>query len=329
MEQYLFASARIRALENGLIGQERLERLLSAGDFARAMELLEDFGVTPAKDENNRFSREETLLNRLRAAYREIGAITESATFSDLLRYPYDCNNIKAAIKCAKRGVEPDGMLFDFGTIPVETVRAAQRTHTYEKLPEPFADAAKEAQEAFSAGGNPQTVDLILDRACFTATRNAAKQIGNTFVTSYVEQKTDFTNLLICIRLLRMKSGEPGKLLLGNALLEGGILSDQLLTEWYEKGEAHLWERLFYTPYEKFAAEAGSTASLTIVERAADNALMEFVRTAKMIPYGIEPIFGYLVAVEYEVRNLRILLSGIEAGLDRALIRERIRNSYV
>ena len=329
MEQYLFASARIRALENGLIGQERLERLLTANDLARAVDLLNDFGVKPAADENGRFLREETLLARLHAAYREVEENTDHAQFADVLRYPYDGNNIKAVIKCAKRGVEPDDMLFDFGTIPAETVRAAQHTHSYETLPAPFGDAAKKAQETFQAGGNPQTVDLILDRACFAAMQDAAKQTKNAFVRSYVEQKTDFTNLLICIRLLRMRSGEPGKLLLGNSLVEGGNLPHRLLTEWYEKGEAYLWDRLFYTSYDKFAAEAGSEASLTVVERAADNALMEFVKTAKMIPYGTETIFGYLVAVEYEVRNLRIVLSGIEAGLDRALIRERIRKSYV
>ena len=127
MEQYLFASARIRALENGLIGQEKSERLLNANDLTRAVDLLDDFGVTPATDGNGRFSREETLLGRLRAAYGEVEKITESASFPDVLRYPYDCNNIKAVIKCAKRGVDPDDMLFDFGTIPAETVRDAQR----------------------------------------------------------------------------------------------------------------------------------------------------------------------------------------------------------
>ncbi len=329
MEQYLFASARIHALENGLIGQERLERLLTVKDLARAVDLLEDFGVAALKDANGRFSREETLCNRLRAAYTEVEKITENASFPDILRYPYDCNNIKAVIKCAKRGVEPDEMLFDFGTIPVESVCAAQRTHAFEQLPEPFAKAAKEAQETFLTGGNPQTVDLILDRACFAAMQRTAEQNKNDFIRSYVVRKVDLTNLLTCVRLLRMKSGEQGKVLIGRALLDGGDLSHRLLTEWYESGEAHLWERLAYTSYDKFAAESGIAASLTAVERAADNELMEYVKTAKMIPYGMEPIFGYLVAVEYEVRNLRILLSGTEAGLDRALIRERIRKSYV
>lgn len=329
MEQYLFASGRIRALENGLVGQEKLERLLNAEDLSRAIGLLDDFGIVPVKDESGRLLREETLLGRLSAAYGEVEDITEGAIFPKVLRYPYDCNNIKAVIKCAKRGVSPDGMLFDFGTVPLDTVRMAQQTYSYDRLPQPFADAAKDAQEAFSAGGNPQAVDLILDRACFAAMRQAAEKTGNDFVRNYVAQKIDYTNLLICIRLLRMRSGEPGKMMLATALLEGGTLALPQLTEWYEKGEAHLWERLTFTAYEKFAAEAGGEVGLTIVERAADNALMEYVRTAKMIPYGIEPIFGYLVAVEYEVRNLRIVLSGIEAGLDRTLIRERIRRNYV
>ena len=38
---------------------------------------------------------------------------------------------------------------------------------------------------------------------------------------------------------------------------------------------------------------------------------------------------AFLAAHEYEVKNLRILLSGKEAGIAVATIRERIRDSYV
>ena len=38
---------------------------------------------------------------------------------------------------------------------------------------------------------------------------------------------------------------------------------------------------------------------------------------------------GYLLGSEYEVRNLRILLAGLEAGLPAATLRERMRESYV
>ena len=40
-------------------------------------------------------------------------------------------------------------------------------------------------------------------------------------------------------------------------------------------------------------------------------------------------LIGYLLGSEYEVRNLRILLAGLEAGLPAATLRERMRESYV
>ena len=48
-----------------------------------------------------------------------------------------------------------------------------------------------------------------------------------------------------------------------------------------------------------------------------------------MVPYGPPPLIGYLLGSEYEVRNLRILLAGLEAGLPAATLRERMRESYV
>ena len=49
----------------------------------------------------------------------------------------------------------------------------------------------------------------------------------------------------------------------------------------------------------------------------------------KFVPSGLEVMIAFLAAHEYEVKNLRILLSGKEAGIPVATIRERIRDSYV
>ena len=56
---------------------------------------------------------------------------------------------------------------------------------------------------------------------------------------------------------------------------------------------------------------------------------MQRIREARLIPYGAPPLIGYLLGSEYEVRNLRIVLAGVEAGLPMQTVRERIRESYV
>ncbi len=331
MEQFLFGSARVSALENGLIGRDKLDRLLTASGIDRCADLLVEFGVPVKRDEQTgAFLREETLLARLRAAYDEVRETAEGAAFTRIFRWQYDCNNIKAAIKCFKRGVDPAEMLFDFGNIDVKTVKTCVEKHDFSALGAPFETASREATETFSKTGNPQWVDLILDRACYAAMLDDAKASGTAFAVRLVRQKIDLTNLLTLVRLLRMRNGEAGKLMLRDALIEGGTIEPGFFVDAYDDGEDALWEKLTYSEYDVFARDAGgSSAPLTAVERAADNAWMKTVRLAKTIPYGVEPMLGYVIATEYEVRNLRIVLAGVEAGLSPKTVGERIRMSYV
>ena len=48
-----------------------------------------------------------------------------------------------------------------------------------------------------------------------------------------------------------------------------------------------------------------------------------------MIPFGEAPLLAYLAARETEYTNIRILLMGRAAGIDPAVIRTRLRASYV
>ena len=65
------------------------------------------------------------------------------------------------------------------------------------------------------------------------------------------------------------------------------------------------------------------------MEKWADDFWMELVRDAKFVPFGAEVFIGYAIALEYEIKNIRILLAGKDAGLDSDVIRERLRKSYV
>ena len=81
------------------------------------------------------------------------------------------------------------------------------------------------------------------------------------------------------------------------------------------------------------AAEAGEAAlkggSLTEFEKRCDDAVSDYLAGAQMIPFGEAPLLAYLAARETEYTNIRILLMGRAAGIDPAVIRTRLRASYV
>ena len=83
------------------------------------------------------------------------------------------------------------------------------------------------------------------------------------------------------------------------------------------------------------AAELGAKAarpaggSLTAFERECDNALTRYLGDARRVPFGVETVVAYLYAKEAELTAIRTILAGRRAGLDGAVIRERLRETYV
>lgn len=331
MADYLFGSARIRALESNLIGREKIERLLLAKNTDEAWHILREYGIEPEwNEESETFQREETLLSLLREAYDTVCSMLPDDKGMSIWRYPYDCNNIKAAIKGLERKKDLRSMMFDFGTVSVKDVLRMAETGSFNGLPAAMCTAAEEAVSVYAKTRDPQKIDLLLDRACYRDMLAGAQASGVAFIIQLVRQKIDLTNLMICVRILRMQSGELGKIFWQESFLEGGFLSRTLLTEWFNAGEETLWSRLYYSEYSKLAVAVSDTdRSLTVLERSADNFWMESIKAAKFIPYGAEVPVAYLLATEYAVRNLRIVLAGKEAGLNTETVRERIRESYV
>ena len=330
MADYLYGSARVRSLENAMIGRDRILRIAESKAPADAYGLLGEFGVEVLRDENGNPLREETLLSILKNAYQTVTELAPDSAALRLWLYPYDCNNVKAAIKAFIRGIDPRPMMFDFGTVDVEAVIEMVSNGRFSGLPPMLLRAASEASSAYAKTKNPQKIDLILDRACYADMYAAARASGNEYVLGLMRAKIDLLNISITLRVLRMQSGDAGKGLLEEALLSGGNLETSELSALYSKGEEAFIAEISRSEYTKLAdLYLESDRSAATFDRLADNYWMGLILETKFIPVGLEVMVSFLLAQEYEVKNLRIVLSGKESGLPVKTICERIRDSYV
>ena len=59
-----------------------------------------------------------------------------------------------------------------------------------------------------------------------------------------------------------------------------------------------------------------------------DDAVMGYLSDGRRVPFGVEPIVGYLFARASEATIIRIIMTGRMAGLDRSIIRQRLRRTY-
>jgi len=55
---------------------------------------------------------------------------------------------------------------------------------------------------------------------------------------------------------------------------------------------------------------------------------MSFIKNAKRINFGPEPIIAYIIAKETEIKIIRIILAGKLNKVDSNIIRERLRDIY-
>ncbi len=350
---YMYASARLHALERHMIGRERLEALLAARTPTDIMARLRDYGVLspvasgtadPASPASGKTApdtlptpteQEAALTALLRAAYREAEEALPDPALVRYLRYPYDATNLKIAMKCAVRGIAPASMLGDLGTVPPEDVPALiagdaiATGRAAEALPPAIADAIPAARTAYNETGDPRLLDAILDKACFAAMLDAATAAGEPVSLGWLRARIDLVNCLSTVRVLRLKQGAAGVAFLAASLIPGGTLPLSLFEEAMTVGEGAFLASLRATPYASLCEVAGDPPPLRDLERTADDCLMALIKPAARLPFGAPVAVGFLYGWETAVKNLRILLAAHAAGWDTAAIRERSRLSYV
>jgi len=137
----------------------------------------------------------------------------------------------------------------------------------------------------------------------------------------------DAANLRSAVRAVRMKKDAA---FLRTVLIAGGDVSVGRLSQAAVSGGiAELYRPTPLKSAAECGAEALSGAPLTAFEKACDDAVTAFVAQVRRVPFGIEVVIGYLVAKEIEFTAVRIIMSGLMAGISGDTIRERLRESYV
>lgn len=324
---YLALSARIRAMENRLLTRERMERMIDAKDHAEAAKVLSECGYGELSEVSG--SALEGLLTHAQSeVFRDLGSAVPNASLLDVFRIKYDYHNAKVLVKSGALGTDPLRLLMSGGRYEPTALLDDWQKDDLRVGSEVFRTALLRAKESLAAAGDPQRCDFILDRACYEELTTAAKDSGSKFVQGYVALLIDVVNLRSVVRVSRLNRGSE---LLSQALLSGGTVEvDRLLrTKGEELGQVFSFGRLAEAAALGAAASAPVSGPLTAFERACDNAVTAYVAEAKRVPFGEQPVLGYLYARETELTAIRIIMSGRFAGLSGDTIRERLRDAYV
>ena len=242
----------------------------------------------------------------------------------ELFRLKYDYHNAKAVLKGEAMGVDPLRLMSVSGRIAPEKLKAAYDEERISDLPKVLGAAMVEAGSTLARTANPQLADFELDRACFDEMKAIAAELDNPFLAGYVKLLVDAANLKSAVRTARMRKSAD---FLSSVLIKGGADVDRIAAA---DGDG-LAAIFAHTPLEKAAAagaEAIAGGSMTAFELLCDNAVNDYLRSAKLVSYGPEVVAAYIAAVETEITAVRMILTGALAGVDADTIKERLRDLY-
>ncbi|MGM9593855.1 MAG: V-type ATP synthase subunit C [Candidatus Onthomonas sp.] len=324
---YLYLSARLRAMENSLLTQARMERMLDAPTAEDAAKVLTECGY----QELSRVDVDtvnDMLAKARDQVMRDLAGCAPDPRMVDVFQIKYDYHNAKVLLKSEARGEDPQRLLVDAGRIPGRVLAAAVAESDFGSLPAPLAKAIQDARELLGATKDPQQADFLLDQAYFKEMETLAQETGSEFLQGYVRLMVDVANLRSLVRVIRM--GKDGDFL-KTVLFRGGSMDLRRLIAVAE-GSATV-EEIYSTSSLAQAAQLGQAAvnggGLTAFEKACDNALMAYLTQAKRVAFGEQPLIAYLAAKDSEFTAVRIIMTGRLAGLSADVIRERLRDAYV
>lgn len=324
---YLYLSSAVACFEMSLIEGDKLEKMIDAKGFDESFAIAADAFSSHIEQKYGAENYENMLSAEILYAYEETEKLLLSAGGETgvlkPLKYAYDCQNLKSCIKCEALKISPNGMLFSCGNIPSEEVVTAVNSRNFSVFSPNICIAAPSAIEEFAASGDPQKIDIILDKAAFADMKEQSEKIGLAYLSQLCAAKADICNIMTFVRCIRSGSGRK---LFEEMFLPGGTAALELefFTSIFGDGEERLFSMLSNSlAYDKLTDSANK--SLGEIEKLCDEIYLQTALGARTISFGAEKAVMYIIEKENEIRNIRIVLAGKKSGLSPENLRERIR----
>ena len=319
---YPFAVAVVRPKENNLVTKDKLMQMAEAPTAQDALRILTEsgYGSLPA-DEVHDF--EKLLSAQLSDAYRSLAGLIPDDKLVDVFLYKNDYHNIKVLIKQSISGANAEAYLIDGGTVPLDRLKAAFEERKFTDFPDLDVKAIEDAMETYAKTKDGRYIDLILDRACFSTMSAVAKRSKNDYVIGYVERLADITNIKTFVRIKRR--GKTFKIF-EDAFVPGGLIPSDDFEEAYERENPE--DVLVGKGYDQICRNL-MKEDLTQFEKNCDDFIMSYVKDARYKSLTPEPIVGYIIGKETEVKCIRIIMTCKLNDIDVETIKERVRESYV
>lgn len=314
-----YAVGRVRVLETRLLKRSHFERLLDARSFEDQRRVLSETVYGAYLDQARTAEDVETALDRALAdLYNDfLETANLPAEMVAYFRTMHDFENLRGRLKAELLDIPAEELLNDLGTIPAE--RFAGGT-----MPPALvaAEAAIRARAGAAGELSPDALDAAVDIERFSALDAIARDSRNPHIRQMVRVAADLANVKAFVRIRTL--GRP----LGDIerhVVPGGTI---VPAEFVALGRVPLAEALarLVTRPTLSGIDPEALADPARFDVAADALISRHLHRARMVAVGPEPVVAYVMQRKVEAAMIRTLLIGKIAGVERDVLRVRMRD---
>lgn len=340
---YIYASAKIRALEPKILDTTDIERMVDAPNLETAFKVLNDTDYADNILEVDPLDYREALRDDFQQLYHFLQKITPDQSLFDLILLERDFVNIRLFFKAKYFGVDVKDHIEENAVYPnshlkdyifethIHAPELIQNTIEGMKnsgLDEEIREVIYQADKKFDENTKPDEIDSTLTQMYFDLMTEKAAETKSKFIKDFVGMQIDTANLLVWVRAKRLGLSKDK---LKTKLIRGGHADiNKLITLFPE--EARGLKPFVHAHFDAKVNEEFDTFlendELFELERALEDWKIKFARMSKNYAYGPEVIFGYFIAKQNAVANIRIILTGKMNNLPVEAIKRTLRETF-
>ncbi|NLC88986.1 MAG: V-type ATPase subunit [Clostridiaceae bacterium] len=310
-----YAAGRIRSLEVHLFGKSGLDRLYAV-DNEQDLRLLMQEHHYPQEEFNAALRKERVeAFSLLEQVAPQDGYRLALLLFSDVHNLKF---MIKDNLKRDKRRSldEMSHLLLQPSLVdPAQLHELICGTRDRSDGPGWIIPLIAAGEKAYSDTYEAAAIDRALDKIAHRLAAKMADQLNNGWFIRYFALQRDLINLET---LLRVRSRSLSETLYKESLLPSGLISEELWQSLYQAENEKISRVLNATPYRDLAAytedySGGGQAANFVRDR--DQILIDHIEKGRHVLSGPELVLSYVLAREYEIKNLRIVDAAIRNHL--------------
>ena len=311
MPKYAFSVASVRARETELLDKAFYESLINCENYDKAKDLLKNKGLV---------QRKETVIDDLEQikinTWEYIRNLCQKEDIPYFLIVKNDYHNLKAIIKSLASDGEWKRFIIEPSLWSADFIAEKIEKSEFYNLP---YEISKTAQRAYELFRESQIMDMYIDREGADMAVELAKKSKNNFSIKLAKFFCDMGNIKTAMRLTEMKNKNA---LIDYCLSKEGNIDAFLLKKAILKGFDEVEKYVGQIYPKQFSTPLG-------FELTYEKLLSDLLSNAQRVSFGTEPLIAYYIAVELEIKRLKLILTVKRGQLPNSVARERLGEMYV